>query len=52
MTSPKYGLDVSSTLKTPALELMGIIDKHFAYRSEIKALRKVLEDRTYQFRII
>ena len=31
---------------------MEAIDKHFAYRSEIKALNKTLADRTYQLRII
>ena len=31
---------------------MEAIDKHFAYRTEIKALRKILEDRSYQLRII
>ena len=36
----------------PALDLMEAIDKHFAYRTEIKALRKILEDRSYQLRII
>ena len=36
----------------PALDLMEAIDKHYAYRSEISSLRKTLEDRTYQLRII
>lgn len=36
----------------PALDLMEAIDKHFAYRTEIKDLRKTLEDRSYQLRII
>ena len=36
----------------PTLDLLDAIDKHFAYRSEIRTLRKTLEDRTYQLRII
>ena len=52
LSSAQYGLDLSSTLKLPALDLMEAIDKHFAYRNEIKNLRKTLEDRTYQLRII
>ena len=35
-----------------ALDLFEAIDKHFTYRHEIRTLKKVLEDRTYQFRII
>ena len=47
MTEPKVGLEINSTVKIPGLDLMEAIDKHFAYRSEIKELRKTLEDRSY-----
>ena len=52
LTSPKYNLNVSSTTKLPTLDLLEAIDKHFTYRTEIQNLRKSLEDRTYQLRII
>ena len=52
MTSPAHNLNVSSTTKLPTLDLLEAIDKHFAYRTEIISLRKMLEDRTYQLRII
>jgi len=52
LTSPDYGIAISSTVKIPGLDLMEAIDKHFAYRTEIRALHKTLEDRTYQLRII
>lgn len=52
LTSPKYNLNVSSTTKLPTLDLFEAIDKHFTYRTEIHNLRKSLEDRTYQLRII
>ena len=52
LTSPDYGIAISSTVKIPGLDLNEAIDKHFAYRTEIKSLHKTLEDRTYQLRII
>ncbi len=36
----------------PLNELFGVIDDHFAHRKELQRLRKELEDRTYQFRVI
>lgn len=36
----------------PTLDMLEAIDKHFVYRSEIRSLRKTIEDRTYQLRII
>jgi PTHB1 C-terminus len=36
----------------PLPELFTLIDEHYSYRSEITKLRKSLEDRTYQFRVI
>jgi len=52
LTAAPYNLKVSSQTKIPTLDLLEAIDKHFAYRSEILSLRKTLEDRTYQLRII
>ena len=28
------------------------LDRHFAYKHELRSLRKTLEDRSYQFRLI
>ena len=36
----------------PLNELFAVIDDHFAHRKELQRLRKELEDRTYQFRVI
>ena len=47
LTSPDYSIAISSTVKIPGLDLNEAIDKHFAYRTEIKSLHKTLEDRTY-----
>ena len=52
LSSPTHQITVSSAAKMPALDLFEAIDRHFAYRHEIRTLRKSLEDRTYQFRII
>lgn len=45
-------IKITSNEKMPTLGLLQAIDQHFAYRSEIKKLRKVLDDRTYQLRVI
>ena len=47
LTSPPHSITISSNQKLPTLDLMEAIDKHFAYRHEIRSLRKTLEDRTY-----
>lgn len=52
LTSLKYGYQVTSQEKVPTPALLEAIDKHFAYRHELRTMRKSLEDRTYQFRII
>ena len=38
--------------RLPTSELYAAIDGHFALRHELKSNRKVLEDRTYQLRLI
>jgi len=52
LTSPAYSLEISSACKIPSMDLMEAIDRHFAHRLEVKALKKTLEDRTYQMRTI
>ena len=36
----------------PLNELFTLIDEHAAYRAELARLKKVLDDRSYQFRVI
>ena len=36
----------------PLNELFAVLDDHFAHRKELQRLKKDLEDRTYQFRVI
>ena len=48
----QLGYQVSSQEKTPSPALLDAIDRHFAYRQKLKQMRKSLEDRTYQFRLI
>ena len=46
------GITVGFVDKLPVREIDNAIDNHFALRQELKRLRKILEDRTIQFRVI
>jgi Bardet-Biedl syndrome 9 protein len=51
-TSPALDYTLSSSERIPSEDLFFQIERHFTWRQEIKNVRKTLEDRTYQFRII
>jgi Bardet-Biedl syndrome 9 protein len=44
--------EIQFTEAIPLNELFSAIDEHYQYRAEIAKLKKVLEDRSYQFRVI
>ncbi len=45
-------LEISFTDAIPLNELFNVIDEHSSIRVEIAKLKKLLEDRSYQFRTI
>lgn len=44
--------EISLEESIPLNELFALIDEHFTIRNEISKLKKILEDRSYQFRVI
>lgn len=50
--SGESGLEISYPDQIPLKELFERIDEHYNLRCEVDKLKKVLEDRSYQFRVI
>ena len=52
IVNDESGFEITFPDAIPLVELFGIIDHHSSYRGEIQKLKKTLEDRSYQFRVI
>ncbi len=52
MCSPRYNYDLSTQIKLPTQDFLAALQNHFEIRKQIKTIRKTLEDRSYQFRLI
>ena len=52
MTSSKYKYDLQTQMKLPTQDFQQASLNHFELRKQIKTLKKTLEDRSYQFRLI